>query len=558
MSVPEGGRSFLEQSDSPGEASTQNTVVSDDITSSPPPIPSRSFGRKPTPRPHLFPSLQAAHSHVYRNQSKQSSRDASGDTTQGRVGDESQEEDMTPMTSAFGRSLTTSAQPSVALAESRQSQKLPEHSSSPATNGLMNLALPPFDPLDWGVVPKPLKTVRVVSSDAESTNKLPATSSKSPPYVSGSSVDRIIDQYAHQSSSAAPSQTAVYGSTSDIEHFSRKNEHDSEGILGAAHTQTQDQGGVGAWKPYIGPPRANPGLLRAAKAAYANTPPPQMPLPADPPCRPSSPFFRPGTPRPLTGGPIPRATYPATRQPLSVSDDSYGDEDQDYEADKDENRGQKGQDYGLRVAESVTVSDAESGVAQLTAPPQRMHSARRAKPTRRSMQSTLSSSPVDYLSEESDDDPFRYDVFVRPSKERAVSACLRKVSGLQRESRASIYSEDGTPSKTFGHHHELFGQGVSPEMQRDADASYRIGSPYDNQAMDGEGDNFYNPEAIKSGWAVGSPNELKIPVNKNLFGGAKQNLAEASVPRSEHQLAWEQLRRREEQQANRLTGNTDE
>lgn len=549
MSVLEGGGSFPEESNLPGEASTQTTVVSDDITSSPPPIPPRSFGRKSTPRPQLFSNLQAAHSHVYRNQPKQSSRDASGDTTQGRVDDDSQEEDMTPMTSAFGRSLTTSAQQSVAPSESLQSSKLPEHASSPATHGFMNVDLPPFEPMDWKVAPKPLNTVRLVSSEAASTNQLPATSSKDPPYVSGSSVDRIIDQYAHQSSSAPPSQAAVYGSTSDIEHFSRQNEHDPEEILGAAETQIQVQGGV--WKPSIGPPKANPGLLRAAKAAYTNTSPPQMPLPADPPCRPLTPFLRPGTPRPFTG-------IPSTGESPSVSDDSYGDEYQGYETDKNDNRGQEGRGSALRTAESVTFSEAESGVAQLIAPPERMHSARRAKPTRRSMQSTLSSSPAGYVSEDSSDDPFQYDSFMLPSKARAVSDCLRKVSGLQRESRASIYSEDGTPSKTFCHQQEFFGQGFSPQMQRDADTSYRVGSPYDNQPFDGEGDSFYDPNAIKSAWAVGSPNEVKVPVNKNLFGGAKSKLTEASAPRTAKQLAWDQLRRREEQQANRLTGNTDE
>lgn len=448
---------------------------------------------------------------------------------------------MTPLTSAFGRSLTTSAQPPVPFTES---PKLPEHRSSPKKYAF-SVTLPEFQPIDWKHAPKPLKTLRTVSSDAESTNKLPAPGPTSPPYVSGSSVDRIIDQYAHQSSSTAQLQGAVYGSTSDVEHFARQNDNHTEGTLGVMPTQTQRHEGVDTLL-------SHPAPVRAIFLEHANTPPPQMPLPADPPCRPSTPFYRPDTPRPLTGGPIPCVIYSTVRKPLSVSDDSCGAEDEL----------QKARNNGLRVVESATASDAESGVAQLTAPPQRMHSARRARTTRRrSMQSALTSSPGDCFSEDSDEDPFKYNVFVRPSKERVVSAYLRKVSGLRRESRASIYSEDGTPSKTLGHHFELFGQTVSPEMQRSFD-SYRVEgvprSPCNGQPVEVESDRFYNPNAIKSGWAVGSPNEVKIPVNNNLFGRARQNLAEPSGPRNDNQLAWEQLHRREELQANRLTGNTDD
>lgn len=437
---------------------------------------------------------------------------------------------MTPLTSAFGRSLTTSAQPPVPSTESQPSPKLPEHLETPEKYPF-SATLPDFNPSDWKHVPKPLRT-RDVSSGAESTNKLPAPTPTSPPYVSGSSVDRIIDQYTHQSSSAAQLQGAVYGSTSDVEHFAHQNEKHAEGTLGVMPS--------------------HPAPARANFWEHADTPPPQIPLPADPPCRPSTPFYRPDTPRPHKDGPIPCVIYSTVRKPLSVSDDSCDKEDE----------AQKAQNNGLRVVESTTASDAESGVAQLTAPPQRMHSARRARTTRRrSMQSALTSSPGDCFSEDSDDDPFKYDVFVRPSKEREVSACLRKVSGLQRESRASIYSEDGTPSKTFGHHFELFGQTVSPEMQQSFDSCQVESVPrslYDDQPVEVEDGRFYNPNAIKSGWAVGSPNEVKIPVNNNLFGRAKQNLADPSGPFSHNQLAWEQLRRRDELQAHRLTGNTDD
>lgn len=561
------GGSFPDVLDSPGEPSTQTTTVSDDVSSSPPPIPPRSFARKPTPRPHLFPSLQEAHSHVYRIQSKQSSRDASGDTTQGRVGEESDEEDMTPLTSAFGRSLTTSAQPSLALAESRESPALPEHSSSPATHGFMNVALPVFEPINWDNVPKPLNTSRTTSSGAESTNKLPAAGPTNPPHVSGSSVDRIIDQYAHQSSSPAQLHGAVYGSISDVEHFSHQHGSGTEDVLGVVSTQAQEQGGVGALASYTAAHRGNYNFL---KAAHMNTPPPQVPLPADPPCRPSTPFFRPDTPRPTTGGPVPSVHYATVRRPLSVSDGSSGDQDKENEADNKFDRYQETQGHDPGLMESATASDAESRVAQLTAPPQRMHSARRARYAHRSMQSTVPSSPGDCVSESSNEDPFVYEgMLFHPSKERAVSACLRKVSGLQRESRASIYSQDGTPSKTFGHHNEVFGDVVSPGAQRAIDhsrlhmPSYRHGNvprgAGDDQAIEYEVGDFYNPEAIESDWAVENPNEVKVPVNNNLFGGAQRNLTEASgPPRSENQLAWEQLRRREEQQAHRLTGNTDD
>lgn len=556
--------SFPGELGSPGESSTQTTVVSDDISLSPPPIPARSVARNPTPRPYLFPSLQEAHSHVYRNQSKQSSRDASGDTsTHGRVGDEPEEEDMTPLTSAFGRSLTTSAQQSVAYTESRKSPVLPEYASSPAAHGFTNITLPPFEPIDWENAPKPLNTIRMVSSDAESINRLPTASSTNPPHVSGSSVDRIIDQYVRQSSSAAQSHVAEYATSSDVDSPSRQHESDAGGILGVNTTRAQEQGCFRILTPHPASARGN-----FLTAAHTNTPPPEIPLPADPPVRPSSPFVRPDTPRPLTGGPIPSVFYSSKRRPLSVSDESFSDEDQENKVDMDPSRDQKTPGSDSRVMESATASDAGSGVAQLTAPPQRLHSARRAKNMRYSMRSTGSKSPGDYFSEDSDEDPFKYESLVmRPSKERAVSACLRKVSGLERESRASIYSQDGTPSKTFGHHYELFGNVASPGMQRSVGnwrlqaPSHRAGNvprnPYNNQAIGGEGDNFYNANAIESGWAVEDLHEVKVPVNKNLFGGAQQNLTEASGPRDENQLAWDQLRR-EQQHTNRLTGNTDD
>lgn len=539
MSVSKGGGgSFPEESELPGD-------VSDDMTRSPPPppIPPRSLGRKTTPRPHLFTSLEAARSHVYRNQPAPSSRDASGDSTHGRVGHESgsDEQDMTELTSAFGRSLTTSAQP-----------KEPELLSRPRTRGLTSLTLPEFDttnwqPDDWQQVPKPLNPIRAVSSGAQSTNKLQAPSS---------SVDRIIDQYAHQSSSsAAQVQDAVYGSTSDVDHFTRQNDkHTDEvsGVVPTKATQTQRPEGVHGWRPRP-PHRAS---LNIRKGMHADTPPPSFALPADPPCRPPSPFQRPDTPRPLRGGPISCVVYNERRKPLSVSDESCDDQDEALKAPNND----------LKMVESATASDAESGVAQLTGPPARMHSTRRAPNTRRrSRQKALANSPGDCFSEDSDEDPFKYDIYMRPSKERVVSACLREVSDLHCESRASIYSEDGTPSKTFGHHFELVGETVSPEMQRSFN-SYQVESvprnPYHDQPMEGQEQDgqFYDPNAIQSEWEVGSPNEVKVPVQRNLFGGAKkqQQVAQPSEPRSHNQLAWEAMRRRQELEANRLTGNTDD
>lgn len=563
--------SFPDEEQSPAEASAAATVVTDELASSPsappsapppappPPTPSRSRARNPTPRPHLFSSLEAAHLHVHNQRTKQSSRDAESDTTttHGRVGDESVAEDMTIMTSALGRSLTTSVQPSVAVPDSQHSPGLPEHVSGPTTLGFVTVALPAFEPIDWNNVPKPLNTSRTTSSTIDLSSKPQAASPTSPPYVSGSSVDRIIAHYEHPSSSAVDPPSAVHGSVSDVEHFSHQSGSESDGMSGSAPSQTHEHDKF--------PLRGN-----FLKAMHTTTPPPQMALPANPPCRPSVPSFRPDTPRPLKGGPIPCVVRSSVRRPLSVSDDSCCDED--LGGSSSQKRGHldgDAQDNRARVFESMTISDAESRMAQLLPPPDRMHSAQRAKDNRHSLRSDSSSSPDEYFSEDTDDDPFKYDVFVRPSKERAVSACLRKVSGLQRESRASIYSQDGTPSKTFGHHYELFGQEISPEMQRSVDANLQMPSirngnvprsPFNHSEIKYEDDEFYNPCAVQSRVAEGNPNEVKIPIHNNLVGGAQQKLADdPDEPRSMNQLAWEQLcRRREKQQAHRLTGNTDD
>lgn len=559
MSVSKGGGTFLPEVDSAGEASTQNTVISDDIPSSPPAIPPRSLARKPTPRPSFFASLAAAYEHVYRNQSKPSSRDASGDITHGRVGDESELEDMSHLTSAFGRSLTTSAQPSEAVKESRYEPKLPEHVSSPITNGLLHDALPAIDPENWMFMPKPLKTSRTASSATASSAKPPATSPINPPCVSGSSVDGIIDQYADHSSSAAQIQNAVHGSTSEVEHCAHQHDNNTKGKSRDVPTHTQDQGDGHASTSQSDAPRSR--LVRAPRPYRG---PPRVPLPADPP------YPRPDTPRPIEGTPC--VDYSDNQHPLFVSD-AFG-----RDGDKGSGGDGKVRSYGIRVVESTTASEAESGLAQLTAPPERMYSARRPANKRCSfrVKSTASSSPGYWSDDGSEDDhPFKYDdylgrseAWIRPSKERAVSACLRKVSGLQRESRASIYSQDGTPSKTFGRHCELFGGEISPAMQQSVDDSHlhfpsrRHGdaprSPYEDESYEGEGGGFYNSNAIKSRFAEGNPNEVKILVNKNLFGGAQKKSAETSMPLDENQQGWELLRRQQELQNNRLTGNTDD
>jgi len=57
------------------------------------------------------------------------------------------------------------------------------------------------------------------------------------------------------------------------------------------------------------------------------------------------------------------------------------------------------------------------------------------------------------MTTESDDDPFRYDkqsfsVFLQPSKEREVSAALRRVSGLSSHSKGTLCSPDGSPIRS--------------------------------------------------------------------------------------------------------------
>lgn len=544
------GDTFPKTLKSPEETSTQSSRFPSSISSSPPPIPARSVARKVTPRPHLFPSLQEAHSHVYRTQPQDSSRNASGDHTRGRVGNESAVEDMSPPTNAIGRSLTGNARPV------RKYSVLPQFPSSPTGHGFMNVALPVREPVSWDNVPQPLSTARMVSeTKSTTTSTLPELTSSTPPCGSENSFDHIINEYARQLSSSGQSQAAADVSNSEPSSLPAQN-RTKEG---------SDATTCLAKAPHAVPV---PGGLR--KTAFVNTPAPQIPLPADPPFTSSKKLYRPSTPWPSQ----PVFAHSSISQ-TAVTDTGFDDDEEEEEYYFEHNQAQLGSDLGVG---SGAGSDVESKVNQLLPPPARMHSTRGAKQSRRSIQSTVSSSAGGFMTEGSDEDPFKYDrVFFHPSKEREVSACLRKVSGLERESRASIYSQDGTPSKTYAGNYELFGEAVSPGTQQILHDLTRLHTPShhpgnvpqgqhqgqhqgpgQHHSAQSRGEEFYNPGAIESEWTLGSPDVVKIPVKNKVFGGTQRNLQETSgPPRSENQLRWDQLRR-DEGQSNRLTGNTED
>lgn len=510
------GDTFLEDSHSP---SLSGIYSPDDVSDCTPPIPPRSLDRKPTPRPQLFPSFEEAHSHVVR-------RNVSDEFQQ------SQDEDMFVDTA----------------------------SSSP-----MLCAVPPNSPvLDssdtfviWEDVPEPLNTPRDTSS-----------STQPPSQVSGSSVGQIIAQYGNPSSSVPQSEN-------DLDLFIGQNAA-AVRANDSASVQANTNSPIVPWgqRAQLHGATSRPGTPFphygcSDSSETDNLGAPQVQLPAIPPFHPTNPF----APRRHTSA-VNTASSRTTE--TSVSDAILqGSEDQEYVL------AEFGSELRSRTDSEDTPSDAESKVDQLIAPPTRMHSARRQQRGRRSVVNRNTNSLRGAaMTEESDEDPFQYDrpnMFLQPSKEREVSACLRQVSGLARESTATVYSQDGTPSKSYyGGQYFINNQPVSPASKRVLDELAHLQAPSDNpsdqpkrmkqaqyHASPGIGAKFYDQDALKSEWAVGSPDVVKVPVNQKLkakenrFGGAWQNQGQAAQFQSENEMRWAALRR-DEAQANRMTGNTED
>lgn len=522
------------------ERSTTHPLGELGSSQSTPPVATRSISRNPTPRPHLFQSLEAARDHVYRKSSdtRQACRNASGEVSPTSSEDEPTLGDMNlpPSTRAFGRPLTGHAQ--------SQCPALPEFPTPP--RGFTPIA----KPIIWENVPKPLNTS---SSHNVSSSQM-----------SGSSVDNIIGQYGQQSSSAAQSQAAVYGgssSTAEVDRFNGQVQHEVQENAGTQpffeDSASTDLGGGGTRLKSKVFDESAPLASHASRS----------------PLHPSNPFY---------SGPIPdfenRDPPELWSSLCPAGPDALLRETPTPPVGH--TRAKLGSDPSAEsVPGSETVSLAESKVGPLNRPSNAMHSVRRQQRARQSSAS-YSTQSVGAASEvtdasDTDEDPFKYDrrgPFLHPSKERVVSMNLQKVGGLARESTATVYSQDGTPSKTFygdaaTDYFDTKGQPISPGSHRPQRGNSTLQAPLRNpfvRVQPGHHNpanvskDFYDPDAINLDWTSGNPDMVRVPVTKkgNLFGGTQRSPGVEPGTQRKQDVGLEALRRHEGDK--RITGNTED
>lgn len=285
--------------------------------------------------------------------------------------------------------------------------------------------------------------------------------------------------------------------------------------------------------------------------------PPMIALPEDPPFHPRNPFSASArleasenVLRVTTASLSPEIPFPA--QPL-------------YPSSSQDDRAHIVSDLGVdsSVGFGSDRGAASDEMPKMLPPPSRMHSARHKAQSRQSLVSSSRSSFVGGgMTERSEEDPFHYDsVFLRPSREREVSAYLHQVSGVERGSTAIINSPDGSPPKTFRQSLDIGPN--SPEvrpMMLDSPVSpprlsQRAGVY--NDGREKQEQSFFESSAIDPGWTIGSPDVVRVPVRERVqsyqrrsTGGKHHQDAEGS------NLMLKGLRGCEEQ--NRLpTGNTE-
>lgn len=497
------------------------------------PIVSHPVSRKSTPRPQLFPSLEAARDYVYRKSSetRQTSRNASGEVSQAPSEDEMSLEDMNPLpsTCVLARSLTDHA-PYKSPAPPTPSID-PSRSFSPNTSHVI-----------WEDVPKPLKnsSSRNVSSSQRS----------------GSSVENIVGHYG-ELASAAQSQAAVHeGSFSNtgVPIFIERSQDDEPLSAGKEPRRRAVEGDDYLLEPnvYVRPVRSKAPTPRA-------------------PMHPSNPFFNGANPtakddekseyrsRLSPAGPD-ALLHVAPTPPIDHHQRTFGS---DLEVGS--------------VTDSSTVSVAESRVGPLNRPSNAMHSVRRQRRGRQSSvhDKTYSAGVVSECTDASDadEDPFKYDrrgPLLQASKERVVSARLRMVSGLPRESTATVYSQDGTPSRTFygetpADYFGIDGQSLSPASTNQQSDLYTtqapsvspfVGLQRDHYRSANVTNEFYDPDAINPEWASGKPDTVRVPVTKKDGRIHRNHGVGSNSQPGQEEMGLEALRRHEGD--NRITGNTED
>ncbi|KUI70786.1 hypothetical protein VM1G_05976 [Cytospora mali] len=528
-----------------------------------------------TPRPHLFSSLEEAHSQIT-SRSREGSRQVSGETRNSGIGDESFLMSLSPtdartlytnigfpITRAFGRSLTDTVPSQLPL--SQDAREL--------NDGNLNVAQALASQVSSRTEPlvRPSSTVRYIEARNFAESDI---SNQPPPYTSGNTVDRIIHQYGSsaQASSAEQSQAGVYEYSDESDCFIGQYDGGIKSSIGTRHFAENDpcppplfnnskQNRWGAYQSAQATSRSatEPSAESKTKrlntigydrnGAIVNKTAPDVPLPENPPFHPSNPFAttaaRSGIVAPaprIDDSPSSRSSSPP--RPLLY----YSDSEDDY--------ARIGSDLGVKDEDEA---EAENRLSILQPPPERMHSARRHERGRRSLVRNLQTSDSGTTTGESDNnDPFKYDaIFPRSSKEREVSVCLQKVSEIEQDGDVIPCSPGRGPLRSTGNYFNC--EAASPTGQKLLNNTWSASmSPV--QGLDrnarmqhhgstSQGSDFFDPNAINPKWALGSPDAVRVPVRQNSFPDEEINLEEAHTygQKAVQQLVLEDLRRVEGQ-----------
>ncbi|POS73198.1 hypothetical protein DHEL01_v208410 [Diaporthe helianthi] len=464
----------------------------------------------------LFGSLQEAHNRITRTQPNSISKNATEDTASSGSsgGDDSLLRDMRrlspvdareiytnvgyPVTLAFSRSLTDGGNhtvdepalvPSPLLVQKQRDRGLQKNNifaSRPSSKTA---------PIAWQCSDAPMQYTTTRFPEAQAFAEADA-SNQPPPYSPKSKLDRAIGSHspAAQDSPAAVSKLQTR-QLCPPEGDRSAQQNKAATVLGRTVGET----------------------IRS---------PPQVALPDDPPFHLANRFA--ASARLRASRTVLRVMNPSPPPQRPFPNQGL------YLGDSQDDQACVGSDLG--VASSVgydsdpgVVSD-KSKVPRMLPLPARMHSARQNETRRQSFTSSTGSSVFGGgMTERSEEDPFHYDsVFLRPSREREVSAYLHQVSGVERGSTAIICSRDGSPLRTSQKSLDKRSQSpvaqtkmldhqVSPLGQQQQRAA--VG----NGGQGKQGESFFELGAIDPGWSVGSPDIVRVPVRERVQSNQRQS-----------------------------------
>lgn len=497
----------------------------------------------------LFNSLEEAHNRILRTQSTSLSKNATDDAaSSSNSDDDALLKDMRrlspvdaraiytnvgyPVTRAFCRSVTDGVNRTVdepALVPS------PLLVQKQLDRGLLQnvFASPPSSkttPVAWQGSGEPRKDASAQFPEAQAFAEA-NTSNQYPPYSPKSKLDRAMGSHGPAAQDSPAMSKLQLHRPSPTKADQRGQENEAGTVWG-----------------------------RAAKEWTRS--PPHVALPDDPPFHLTSRFAASARLRASKTVLQVMNPSPSTQRPFSNKDLYLGDSQDD--------RACVGSDLGVAScagddAEPVVGSD-QSKLPKMLLLPARIRSARRNEPYRQSLVSSNRSSVFDGgMTEHSEEDPFHYDsVFLRPSREREVSAYLHQVSGIERGSTAIICSPDGSPLRAC--RQLLAKRSQSPVTQTtmlDHHVSRLCHHQQQRAALDNGGQGkqvktFFQPGAIDPGWAVGSPDIVRVPVRERFQSKQRRSTGEqhSKVKGAMSSLVLEDLCVYGEQ--NRLsTGNTE-